>query len=183
MRIIGDVHGKITDYNKIASCSSESICVGDVGFDYSDITLDPNKHKIVAGNHDNYANLSPHFLGDFGVYQDFFYVRGAWSIDWAYRREYIDWFPQEQLTYSRMIEAIELYNYVRPACVISHECPASIKKMLCGESNDLTSQGLQKMLEISSPYAWYFGHHHRNFFQTINGTLFCCLNELSFVDL
>lgn len=146
LRIIGDVHNFHEEYCTIAQEAEYSICVGDVGFDYTYITnnLDPEKHKIIGGNHDNYEfddtktnyhekyfKQSRHFLGDFGTYNvpnfcDIFYVRGAWSIDQKNRTIGIDWFPCEELTRAECDDALELYQTVKPEFVITHEAPFSL---------------------------------------------------------
>lgn len=113
LRIIGDVHGNMDAYIEIASQSQYSIQLGDMGFSYEKLhELDPAFHKVLGGNHDNYqiengkfVKQTPHFLGDYGVYEipklpKFFFVRGGYSIDRTRRREFTDWWVDEQLTYA-----------------------------------------------------------------------------------
>ena len=179
MIIIGDVHSKQEKYINAVREHEKSLCVGDVGFNYDSLSvLDSDCHKIVAGNHDNYENLSPHFLGDFGVWNNIFYVRGAWSIDKAHRTEYVDWFPQEQLTYMQFQQATELCLTVQPEIIVTHEAPAPIKYLICGEANDLTSIGLGYLFEQYQPKGWIFGHHHISWRHSLYGTDFQCLSEL-----
>lgn len=54
-RLIGDVHGEIASYLKIASPCYTSFQVGDLGFNYEGLAaLDPARHVFIGGNHDNY---------------------------------------------------------------------------------------------------------------------------------
>lgn len=204
LRLIGDVHGLHSQYTGIANKAEYSICLGDVGFEYSWIAknLDPEKHKILAGNHDNYEEWegrfimqTAHFLGDYGVYTvpgfgDLFYVRGGNSIDKAYRKEGRDWWAKEELSYSQGMSALELYKQTKPRFVISHECPTSVIEFVSGIRlwdgvpirPSMTANLLQSMFEAHQPEWWVFGHHHKDRSLKINGTAFRCLAELSYID-
>lgn len=154
-RIVGDCHGRM---GKLATLSEEveyTICVGDVGFDYSFLRryANPKKLKIVSGNHDNYdvmdceclgrgcekchgrgyifSKQSEHFLPDFGVHSvpgfgDVFFVRGAWSIDRQYRTEGRDWWALEEMPDARLKEALDAYSKAKPEFVVTHTAPTSI---------------------------------------------------------
>jgi predicted phosphodiesterase len=156
LRIIGDVHGLLHKYVPLAKAADYSLCVGDVGFDYSylDRTLDPGYHKAIGGNHDNYTSakcekcngdgcdtcqsrgyvfskMSSHFLKDYGTYnvpgfEPIFYTRGAWSIDHQYRTIGITWWVDEELTRQQCENAIAEYENIKPEFVVTHTCPASI---------------------------------------------------------
>lgn len=203
LRVVGDVHGKIPQYIDIVQHSEYSIQVGDMGFNYDALnTLDPWHHKVIGGNHDNYAVLdgifykqTPHFLGDFGVHTvpnfgDVFFVRGASSIDKAQRTEGLDWWPDEQLSYEKMQAALDLYEQVRPSFVITHECPSTIIAYVSGYKTwdgveirpSMTAQLLQVMWQVHNPKVWIFGHHHKSFQLTLEGTHFQCLAELEYAD-
>lgn len=204
-RIIGDVHGLQSQYTGVANKAEYSLQVGDVGFDYKWIrrNLDAERHKIIAGNHDNYAagesgkfiRQTDHFLGDFGIYEvpefgAIFFVRGGQSIDRMYRKEGRDWWPAEELTYQQGLAALQLYEEAKPDFVVTHECPTSIIEMVSTMRlwdgvpirPSSTAHLLQSMLEIHQPEWWVFGHHHKNWRQEINGTIFRCVAELSYVD-
>jgi hypothetical protein len=202
LRIISDVHGKFDKYVKLAKEVPYSIQIGDMGFKYDALNeLDPEKHRVLAGNHDNYACVdgkfvfqTPHFLGDFGTYNvpgigDFFYVRGAYSIDKKYRRVGINWFEREELNYQECLAALEVYKSTKPDIVISHECPSSVIDFvglkywdheLLKPSN--TANLLQTMLDFHRPKLWIFGHHHKNFTKIIDVTTFECREELGYID-
>lgn len=205
-RIIGDVHGNLTEYIALAQEAKYSVQLGDLGFDYSLVVdcLDPNFHRVVGGNHDNYEEdgdgnyikQSPHFLGDYGSYfvpgvGSIFFVRGANSIDKRRRKEGIDWFPGEEMRYSTARKALQEYSKAKPKFVISHDCPMRILdyvspgKTWWGQpiTPSMTSHLLDQMFEFHQPKDWYFGHHHHDWSMQMNGTNFCCLAELSYVDL
>lgn len=202
LRIIGDIHGNYREYRKIIKNVSQSLQVGDMGLDYLGLMdKDPDIHKFIGGNHDNYDHVHKilNYLGDFGVWKsdigDIFHVRGAWSIDNEWRKNYEKtkgfktWWEQEELTDEKFEECVKLYTEVKPKFVVSHACPQSIQKYVTdrefqaqfGFSTDqeLTSRTclyLQQMYEIHAPKVWVFGHYHtyKNWFQ--DQTRFICLN-------
>lgn len=183
LRIIGDVHGKINhresgrSYLNLAQASEYSLQIGDLGFDYSELSkLDPSKHRVVGGNHDNYVALTEHFLGNSGTYAfpgfEFFYVRGGFSIDCGLRTEGVDLFQdpnlemQEELTHQQANEAIDHYLRVKPKIMVSHEAPENIGELICDNDWNIapsfTSKLLNHMLKQHQPDMWIFGHWHRN---------------------
>lgn len=203
LRIIGDVHGKIPAYIKLAEEAENSIQLGDLGFDYSGINcLNPKNHRVLGGNHDNYEYdgknfilQTDHFLGDFGTHSvpdigDFFFVRGASSIDKKNRTHGIDWWPHEEMEYRTMMFAFEEYSKVKPKIVLSHECPIFIIEMISGYKTwdgmpifpSMTAKLLESMFDEHKPELWIFGHHHKHFDMSIEGTRFICLPELACFD-
>lgn len=188
MLIIGDVHGKINDYWKILQKHKNinSIQVGDFGFkkqhEWVLTNIDYTQHQINFGNHDDYTYLDkPHSMGNFSfAYQSgIMTIRGAYSIDKAYRRENIDWWANEELNYEEMQIAIDHYEYNKPKIIISHDCPFEVCQNLFGiNEKSMTTQGLQAMFEIHQPELWIFGHHHKSKNEVINKTRFICLAEL-----
>ena len=206
MRLVGDIHGKTTEYYELVKNEDYSLQLGDFGF-YSQLqildNLDKDKHKVLAGNHcvsevdddGNFIKQKPHFLGDFGLTAhggiEFFYIRGEYSIDWMYRTEGYNYWRNEELSVEKMNEAIELYSQVKPDIMISHGCPSSICDLIDGKKRfngvlltpSRTAYCLQAMFDAHQPKKWYFGHFHKDWEQTINGCEFRCLAELSFVDV
>ena len=189
MIIIGDIHGKIDSYYEILSkYKSPSIQVGDFGFSKQHRwhldNLDSSIHKINFGNHDDYTYLNkPHSLGNFNYYKNVFTIRGAESIDKHLRTENLDWWREEELSYSQMQECIDFYEKIKPEIVVSHDCPDDVRKALFNiKDKSITSTGLQFMFEIHQPKLWIFGHHHKSKNEVINGTKFICLDELEVYD-
>jgi hypothetical protein len=163
--------------------------LGDCGFDYTTLdNVEPDKHKIVGGNHDNYDRIIniPHYLGDFGHSClngiNFFFYRGAYSIDRQYRTVGIDWWEQEQVSIDQFMKARELYREVKPDIVLTHDCPDEVSFRLLKPDQrkyeNLTGWALQELFNIHQPKKWRFGHYHKSWNMNINGTDFRCLNEL-----
>jgi hypothetical protein len=210
LRIIGDVHGRFDEYVKLANEAEYSLQVGDLGFDYDCLKqLDPARHKVLAGNHENYGRWgtekfihmqSGHWLGDFGIHEvpDFgkiFFVRGGFSIDFRYRKEGVDWFRDEELSYNQMQEALALFGALKPDFMFSHECPTDIAQAAWGDfywdgeliRPSMTAKLLQQMWSLHAPKHWLFGHHHKVWSADLCGghttpTKFRCVPELGFVD-
>jgi predicted phosphodiesterase len=187
MLVIGDVHGKVDNYWKILQKhKGTSIQVGDFGFkkqhDWHLANIDYSQHQINFGNHDDYSYLyEPHSLSNWSYAYEakLMTIRGAYSIDKAYRTEYLDWWANEELNYSEMQQAVDFYNFNKPKIIISHDCPHEVRKQLFGiNDKSITSDGLQVMFENHQPDLWIFGHHHKSKNEVINGTRFVCLAEL-----
>ncbi len=95
IRVFGDVHGRSNDYLKLIENTDYSVQLGDFGFDYKFLgNVDDTKHVFFPGNHDNYDKCLwyPHCLGDYGYANlnsiDFYFVRGGFSIDKAWRERH-----------------------------------------------------------------------------------------------
>lgn len=211
LRIIGDVHQCYDAYLPIADEADCSIQVGDMGFDYKPLmTLDPDKHRFFAGNHDNldeatYLIRYGFNARAFGGYSfhgfKFFYVSGGFSIDWKLRQDhylrtgYKSYWDNEELPLKNMKAALDEYKITKPEIVLSHECPRSISKHV-GDNEILrrfgynpetfstrTSELLEAMFQAHQPKRWIFGHYHKDWNGVINGTHFTCLGELSYEDI
>jgi predicted phosphodiesterase len=212
LRIISDVHGKFDSYLKAARAAKHSLCLGDFGFSdswnklhYSG--LNPESHKVLAGNHDPYdmAPQSPFYLGDFGEATiggvSLFFIRGGISIDRTYREaERINrgprtWWSQEELSFSQMIECMKAYRRAKPSIVVSHVPCASFASVMSPDDKILVDFGFHKgfkeatqllgdeLLKIHRPKVWTSGHFHKSFQDEINGTRFVGLAELEYVDI
>jgi len=188
MIFIGDVHGKIDEYLSLRSSYPNTIQLGDLGFNYNKIPHDLN-HVWIMGNHDNWSVTHPCMLRDFGPYKlngfEFFYIAGAYSIDKKYRTVGIDWFCEEETPYERLLECIDYFASLKPRVVVSHTCPLSAVFKLHGDCrfSSRTEHALEQMFSIHQPEYWIFGHHHKKFKKTINGTRFICLSELGLIEI
>jgi predicted phosphodiesterase len=194
VRIIGDCHQNEKFYLNLIKDCEYSLQIGDMGFSYKWLEkagLDPNKHKFVGGNHDNYDEYydSPHALGDYGtipLIPNSFFVRGGFSIDVKYRTPGLDWWNKEEMSWDELEKAYEEYCRIKPEYMFSHECPLSlVSKITDGRVTisfgfpavleTRTNLTLERMFKFHSPKFWIYGHFHRDFDEVINGTRFMCL--------
>lgn len=190
--LIGDIHGKYRRLHEIIREKDRYpyiVQLGDFGFDFSTLdNVSSDNFKIVGGNHDNYDKIIniPHYLGDFGYTSlngiNFFYYRGAYSIDRQYRTVGIDWWENEQLSIDQFMKARELYREVKPDIVLTHDCPEEIVPYLLPSGSkiyqNMTSWALNELFNIHQPKIWRFGHFHKSWKMTVGTTDFRCLNEL-----
>jgi hypothetical protein len=190
--LIGDLHGKYKNYHEIIREKDRhpyTIQLGDFGFNYETLkNVDYTKHKIIGGNHDNYSSIndSLNYLGDCGYSTlngiNFFYYRGAYSIDRQFRTIGIDWWEQEQVTIDQFMKARELYREIKPDIVLTHDCPDEVSLRILDRNQrkyeNLTGWALQELFNIHQPKMWRFGHYHKSWNMNISGTDFKCLNEL-----
>jgi predicted phosphodiesterase len=192
LTIIGDVHGKHQKYLELIKNHEYTLQVGDFGFKYDCLdALDPNKHHIIAGNHDNYDLVPnyPHFLGDFGTKIingiKFFFVRGEWSIDHSSRLLGVSYWDQEELSYTQGMQCLAAYKQALPDIVVSHGAPQYIYPFFLTNFGKIkpsrTSVLLQQMLDIHAPKRWIFGHHHNTKKDYFNDCEFQCLGELDHI--
>jgi len=189
MIFIGDVHGKYDTYNQLISSigNDKTIQIGDMGFDYSNIK--PSRyHKFFKGNHDFYhsdnSRSHPNDLGEFGLVDDVYFVRGAYSIDSHVRTLGINLFENEELSRYSFEIARKRISICRPRVIASHDAPYSIRKHFFGyEERGLTASGLEYIFESYQPEVWVFGHHHVDIDITLEKTRFICLAELSTIEI
>ena len=211
MLIIGDVHGKINQFLDIVadyrSKSSELIIqLGDLGFqkqwdEVRQYCLDNGEYnlRIIPGNHDDYSRYKPYRSSTYSEWfdvtplliintwtdiPDCFGLQGANSIDKHLRKAGRDWFPNEEMSYTELGLAVDLYIEQKPKYMFSHTCPSSVKKQLFGyDESSRTEQALQVMFELHQPEYHFFGHFHSSRDEVINSTRFICLAELQTYEL
>lgn len=202
LRVIGDVHGMYELYVELVNGSDgRSVQLGDFGFRFDALEgLDPDRHHIIGGNHDNYDILDtgkvPHYLGPYGVWyvpewerEEFFFVSGAYSVDKMLRCQGVDWWPQEELSMRQCHDALELYKRTRPLVMLSHDCPEIVlreRKIDLGLGKLITTrtgQLLDAMFEIFEPVLWVFAHHHQTRHFQIGKTRFTCVDEMAYIDI
>lgn len=195
--LLGDIHGKYKRMHEVIREKDKHeyiVAVGDVGFSFETLyNVDHNKFKIVGGNHDNYDKIIhiPHYLGDYGYTElngiNFFFYRGAYSIDRQYRTIGIDWWEDEQVSIDQFMKARELYRQTKPKIVITHDCPQNIAVQMLNPGDRIfennTSWALQELLNIHEPELWVFGHWHQSRAIQYGKTKFICLDELETYDI
>jgi predicted phosphodiesterase len=193
--ILGDVHGKYQDYLNIVKSHEYTIQLGDYGFKYESLKdVDHNKHLIIGGNHDDYdkVNSVPNYLGDYGYTVNFnglnfFYYRGAYSIDRQDRTIGINWWDQEQVTIDQFMKARELYRSIKPDIFLSHDCPDFMVRDYIGPYGrvyeNITNWALGELYKIHQPKLWIHGHYHQSKTTVYENTKFICLDELEIYSL
>jgi hypothetical protein len=201
IRLIGDVHGYLhfrgsqQSYFNLLGEAEHSVQLGDLGwqnkwnptFNQDMDNLFP-KHMRLYGNHDGYDYISKNALGDFGVHTfpgfEFFYIRGARSIDRAERTPTVDWWLEEELTWEQGHECVQAFREKKPEIVLSHDCPEEAlylmaefgKWHLSNISTSITNQIMQSCFETHKPAYWIHGHHHLSYRKKHKGTTFIGLD-------
>jgi hypothetical protein len=192
MKFLGDVHGK---FDCLPCLTSEVIYqVGDMGIGFGiyneKMLFDRPDVKFIRGNHDNPRNckaFKDSYLGDYGCDpgMEFFWMGGAMSIDRSRRTEGVDWWRDEELSYSGMLRAHDLYVKSMPSIVMTHDCPEEVMKLIHPSNTvrSTTRNCLQSMFEKHQPKHWVFGHHHNSLSFSLKGTEFRCVNELEIYEI
>lgn len=206
-RFIGDVHGLKNELALVLHNIPEDVTsivqVGDmgVGFGQGDYwhesledMLSAVNGRFIRGNHDNPEQCrSMHtWIKDGRIENDVMYIGGAWSIDYQWRTRGYDLWDDEELSSQEFYDLLQVYDYVRPRVMVTHDCPLSVSEQLfinTGKSfsgrqfKTRTGSAFESMFEIHKPKLWIFGHWHCDVDRVINGTRFICLNELSYADV
>ena len=190
--LLGDVHGKYKRMHEIIREKDRHehiVQIGDLGFDFSTLdNVDPDKFKIVSGNHDNMDKIIniPHYLGDYGYTTlngiSFYFYRGAYSIDRQYRTIGIDWWEEEQNNIETFMKARELYREIKPDIFLAHDCPDFMVPQYIGpyakRYENITGWALGELYKIHQPKLFIHGHYHVSKTTQYGDTKFVCLNEL-----
>lgn len=176
--VVGDMGLGFWPDNSPDSCGGKSF-INDI----------PLQHKFIVGNHDDRA-LSyqhPNCLGDYGYHEHsgIFYISGGFSCDRDYREKGVDWWANEELSPAQMLNALKLYEKVKPSIVVAHECPTEVKYFVITnpvkrEITSRTEELLQQMIDIHRPDYFIFGHHHTREEINIGGTEYQCLDTVSY---
>lgn len=164
---------------------------------HKDIMSNGN-HRWIRGNHDNpevaRGLTDKGYAGDYGYDPtlSLFWCGGAFSYDAAYRVPGVDWWHDEELSYSELLKVIDLYVETKPRIVATHEAPAQVGAYLlerykfrddqeekAKSASSRTASAFQQMLDQHQPAEWVFGHYHVDQSFVWRGTKFTCVNELS----
>lgn len=207
-RIIGDIHGKVYDYqaHSIADFKGPTIQVGDFGIGFAGDYWHENmsnwqeanpQHRFIRGNHDDpdRCKTMPGYINDGVIENDVMFIGGAWSIDRAWRTEGINWWAKEELSIADLNRLIDIYDTVRPRVMITHDAPTDVTYQMFVQTglaiggsnakkiNTRTGQAFQTMFDIHQPDEWYFGHWHVTMQVKFGRTMFHCLGELDYMDV
>jgi predicted phosphodiesterase len=178
MIILSDVHA---DWHRV-----EEVCrlwpyqtvvqLGDLGIGFLDtqfvLNHTPKNFRFFVGNHDNrtLANTMPMCLGDFGEFQNIFFVSGAKSIDASSRIEGRDWWANEELSYRQSTDCLAAWKASDKDIIVSHDTTQSFVEKYCLiYDRSITRSLLQMMIEARKPKMIVFGHHHRRYEITHDG--------------
>ena len=168
---------------KASSFDRLIIQLGDLGFqkhwdEVRQYCMDNGEYnlRIIPGNHDDYSRYKPYrnsiisewfdvtpllVMDTWTDIPDCFGLQGANSIDKHLRKEGRDWFPNEEMSYTQLGLAVDMYIEQKPKYMFSHTCPSSVKKQLFGyDESSRTEQALQVMFELHQPEIHFFGHFH-----------------------
>lgn len=156
------------------------------------LSTDNEKDRFIRGNHDDpfSIKLIPGYVDDGSlVFDSIFCVGGASSIDKAFRREGVDWWRDEELSYSESLIVLQKYLKTKPDIVVSHDCPDFLTYIICpnmtrdGASSTRTL--LSRMFEMYKPKLWVHGHWHISARNIIDGCEFISLgiNEIFDFDV
>jgi len=210
MRIIGDIHGRVYEYEKLVRDADESIQIGDFGMGFLyppeletvEKIFSSGDHKFFRGNHDDPARCKSFDAyipdGTYDADRNMMMIGGAWSIDGYYRRARdavcgtTSWWPDEECSVPELARIHAQYLYHKPSVVLSHDAPTQAAKemffdagynMMGPQTHTRTADMLQTMFEAHQPDLWVFGHWHISATKYIGKTKFVCLAELEHMDV
>lgn len=177
-------------YQHITTLCDKSIQLGDFGFkrehEWHLKNINSDNHKICFGNHDDYNYLNfKHSIGNYGLFNGVYCIRGGVSLDKDIRVLGRDYFLNEELSTYESNLCIEDYVKTKPDIVVSHDCPKFILYAIHGDRaiNTFTSNLLEELFDLHNPKLWIFGHHHKSFKIKINNCTFIGLNECEYYKL
>jgi predicted phosphodiesterase len=170
--VLSDVH---CDWNRV-----EQVCnlypndtvlqLGDLGIGFLRTEFvrenTPKNFRFFVGNHDNrsVANTLPACLGDFGEFEDIFFVSGARSVDRFNRIEGKSWWPDEELSYSQATACLDAWLRSDKDIIVSHDTTQSfVERFMLIYDRSITRSLLQSMVDARKPKMIIFGHHHRRY--------------------
>lgn len=155
---------------------------------------------FVDGNHENFSMLNSmplvEYLGalmhqiDKHIFhvlrgemmtiegKTFLCIGGAVSIDKAYRIPYISWWPEEEITFHDVDNALNNLAKVNNKVdfVITHCCDTHTVLKSFGFRRDVCTDQLTFIDKVAKYKHWFFGHYH--FDRQINVTKTCLYQEI-----
>lgn len=184
-----------TNHHKFLGGNHDNYSVEFHGKQPDEVRGDP-MYVVHGSDVSRFTKLPPHYLGDFGTWTvpdvqpgelsgDIFFVRGAWSIDQKMRIPGRSWWPDEEMSYGRLSEALDAYIKAKPDFVISHDAPQCVYPYLMNGRRIIssrTSVAMEQMFSAHKPKLWVFAHHHLSFQMRILDTMFICVDILASLD-
>jgi len=178
MIFLGDIHGDHHFAKSIATRypKDKVIQVGDfgVGFISSNELNEnfPDNLYFFCGNHDKRreAPMIKGYMGDFGEFDDIFFVSGADSIDKDWRTPEVNWWEDEELNCNQMKQCLEAWERSDKNILVAHDIPQSFAEYVYKiYDNSATRNLLQVMIEVRKPKIVVAGHHHKSITGELNG--------------
>lgn len=172
MIILSDVHANWERVEQVCRLWPDHTVVqlGDLGIGWirTEYVLEnsPKNFRFFVGNHDNrtVASTLPACLGNFGEFENIFFVSGARSIDQADRIEGKSWWRDEELSYSQSMECLKAWEKSDKQILVSHDTTQSfVERFMLIYDRSITRTLLQCMIEARKPKMIIFGHHHRRY--------------------
>ena len=114
--------------------------------------------------------------------KSFLCIGGAVSIDKAMRTPYVSWWPEEEITYhdiNNALENLKERNY-KVDYVITHCCDTKTVNKVFRYRKDVCTQQLLFIDEVVEYKHWFFGHYHED--RTIDGKKTCLYNNIIQLD-
>lgn len=210
--ILGDIHGAWEGADSVYDHAIRTkgvtpdllIQVGDFGYFpylYPESSWKrefPHPCVFIDGNHEDHPALRLHKEKIWGIWEymrrgtfrdGILYIGGARSIDANRRTKFVDWFPEEDISYSDQSDVLNTIEKHRGEIhtVISHDCPSMFDVTEgCTSTGKMTIDGnrkfLQHVLEEVRPQRWFFGHYHHSMQGKNMGCEWRCLDMAPFTD-
>ena len=108
----------------------------------------------------------------------FLCIGGAVSIDKIYRTPYLSWWPEEEITYHDIDNALSNLEKVNNKVdyVITHCCDSHTVIKAFGYRKDICTDQLSFIDKIVDYKHWYFGHYHED--RNIDDKKTCLYNDI-----
>ncbi len=113
----------------------------------------------------------------------FLCVGGATSIDKMYRTPYVSWWPEEEITYHDIDNALNNLSKVNNKVdfVITHCCDTPTVTKYFGFRRDICTDQLNFIDKVVEYKHWFFGHYH--FDREITDKKTCLYNSIVRIDV
>lgn len=170
MIILGDIHSNFDRLVEVCNANRSQIVlqlgdfgVGSIPTKFLNDNM-PSNARFFAGNHDNRPECKNvrGYLGDYGEFEDIFFVSGANSHD-AYRQYLgLSWRADEELTMIQANHCLVQWQQSNKQIIVAHDIPQSFAEyFFLIYDKSLTRNLLQEMINVRKPKLIVAGHHHR----------------------